>query len=225
MGKKIIVFAPHPDDETFGCGGTIAKKINQGYEVLIVIMTDGRYAFEKVLGINSDPSPDYLKEIRKEEVIRAMKVLGVPRENIIFLNFEDGKLNDFKREAEEKVMEILIKNPPEEVYFPTHKDAHPDHQATYQIVKNALRRLDIPVTQYQYSIGQKYGRIGPLIDLFISFFKHNMYVVDISEFLLKKRIAIEEFKSEITLISPRQKRPLVTDIKKFLKSKETFYVE
>jgi len=65
MKKKIVVFAPHPDDETWGCGGTIAKKLREGYEILIVVMTDGRYAFKKVLGIDSDPTPEELKEIKK----------------------------------------------------------------------------------------------------------------------------------------------------------------
>ena len=46
-------FAPHPDDETWGCGGTVAKKISEGYEVLIMVLTDGRYAFQKMLGIES----------------------------------------------------------------------------------------------------------------------------------------------------------------------------
>lgn len=41
MNKRIIVFAPHPDHETLGCAGTIAKRLNEGYEVLLVVLTDG----------------------------------------------------------------------------------------------------------------------------------------------------------------------------------------
>ena len=62
--KTVIVFAPHPDDETWGCGGSIAKKISEGFEVIVVILTDGRYAFSEIFGINSDPTPEELKEIR-----------------------------------------------------------------------------------------------------------------------------------------------------------------
>jgi len=225
MSKRIIVFAPHPDDETFGCGGTIAKKINDGYDVLVVIMTDGRYAFEKVLGISSDPSPDELKEIRKDEVIRAMKILGVPTENIIFLNFEDGKLNDFKKEAEKKVIRILAENHPEEVYFPYKKDAHPDHKATYYIVKNAIRKLGIHVAEYQYSIGTKFSRIGPILDHFLAIFRRNIHRVDISKYLSKKKEAIEQFKSELNLISREQTCPLINNIKKYLREEEIFYTK
>jgi len=69
MNKKLVVFAPHPDDETLGCGGTIAKRVREKWEVLIVIMTDRKYAFHKVLdNVYSAPIPEQLKEIRKKEV-------------------------------------------------------------------------------------------------------------------------------------------------------------
>jgi LmbE family N-acetylglucosaminyl deacetylase len=107
MNKKVIVFAPHPDDETLGCGGTIAKKTSEGYEVFVVIITDGRHAFSKVLGINSDPNPEEIKQIRKEEVIKATRILGVPITNLLFLDFEDRTLEKHEKEAEEKIIEIL----------------------------------------------------------------------------------------------------------------------
>ncbi|MEM2914808.1 MAG: PIG-L family deacetylase, partial [Candidatus Bathyarchaeia archaeon] len=64
MNKKVLIFAPHPDDETFGCGGTIAKRVSEGYEVFIIVMTDGRYAYLKLLGVESDPTPEELRETR-----------------------------------------------------------------------------------------------------------------------------------------------------------------
>lgn len=218
------MFAPHPDDETWGCGGTIAKRISEGYEVLIVVMTDGRYAFLTMLGIDSDPTPEELKEIRKEEVKRATGILGVPEENLIFLNFVDGTLENNTEKAEEKVTEILSKNHPVEVYSPCKKDAHPDHRATYRIVRNSIRKLGISAVTYQYSIGQKYLRIGPIIDALLNLLKHNMVRVDISKFLSLKETAVKEFKSELETISSKQQNPIADDVKKFLKSKETFYI-
>jgi len=219
------VFAPHPDDETFGCGGTIVKRISEGYEVLIVIMTDGRYAFQNILGIDFDPTPEELKEIRKEEVKRATKILGVPEEDLIFLDFVDGSLESNKEKVEEKVTEIISKNCPVEVYFPYKKDCNPDHRAAYQILKNSIRKLGIFALAYQYSITHKYARIGPILDAFLSFFKRNMVRVDISKFLLIKEAAAKEFKTELTPVLSRQHKPIVHSIKKFLKNKEIFYVD
>ena len=225
MKKKIVVFAPHPDDETWGCGGTIAKKIREGYEVQIVIMTDGRYAFQSVLGIDSDPTPEELKEIRREEVKRAVKILGVPEENMVFLDFVDGELENHENEAVEKVVKILNENDPAEIYIPYKKDGHPDHRATYRIVKNAIKKLGISTSVYQYSIGQKYARIGPIIDSLINLFKRHMIHVDISEVFPLKETAVKEFKSEVSVISDKQKKPLAEDISKFLRKQETFYID
>jgi len=224
--EKIIVFAPHPDDETWGCGGIIAKKISEGHEVIIVVMTNGKHAFSKVLGINSDPTPGELKEIRKEEVKRSTRILGVKEENLLLLDFEDGMLEKNEREAQEKVIEILRENPPPaEVYFPYEKDYHIDHRVTNRIVKNSIKKLGVHTTGYRYSITQKFGRIGPLIDAFFNLFSRNMMRVDISEFLPLKEAAVKEFKSEVSIISSRQKRPLIEEIGKLLKNEEIFYVD
>jgi len=226
LGKRIVVFAPHPDDETFGCGGTIAKKISEGHEVLIVVMTDGRHAFLHVLGIESDPTPEQLKKIRREELKRAAKHLGVPENNLIFLDFVDGTLLECEHEATEKVIEILSMFGPDEVYFPHKSDGHSDHRAAYRIVNNSLKRIGLNPIKYQYQITHKYARIGPIIESFIDFFTNRKKVdVDISNFLYIKKLAIEEFKSEITAVSVRQHKPVIKSVHKFLKSKEEFYVE
>jgi len=219
------VFTPHPDDETLGCGGTIAKKLAEGYEVIIVVMTDGRFLLLKSCGISDDPSPEQVKEIRRGEVLRATKILGVPEENVIFLDFIDGSLRENEKMAEKKVVTILEKFVPEEVYFPYKRDGHPDHQAANRIIKRAIEKLNIKPKMYQYSIAQKFARLGPLMDSFVCIFKRNMVQIDVSEFLPLKEEAVKEFKCELTTISPRQSRPHTKDFKKFLKVKETFYID
>lgn len=223
--KRIIVFAPHPDDETLGCGGTIAKKIAEGYDVLIVVMTDGRYAFLKAIGLEFGPTPEELKEIRKEEAKRAMKILGVPEENLIFLDFVDGTLQDNMDEAEKKIVEILREKHPAEVYLPHKNDYHPDHRAAYQIVKNSIAKLGISTKMYQYLITYRYARFGPLLDRVLNYFRGNVVHVDISKFLKKKEAAVKEFKSEMTSFLSKHQKPIVYGIKRFLKPKEVFYID
>jgi|Deesub1362A_J573_1020465.scaffolds.fasta_scaffold06384_3 LmbE family N-acetylglucosaminyl deacetylase len=223
--KRIIVFAPHPDDETLGCGGTIAKKIAEGYEVLIVVLTDGRFLLLKGCSIGTDPTPEEVKEIRKSEVLRAAKILGVPKKNVIFLDFVDGTLEENEKIAQEKVVKILSKFPPSEVYFPYERDGHPDHQATNRIVKKAIGQLDIVPAMYKYTIMHKFARFGPLIEFLLDVFKRNRIHVDIASFLSLKEKATKEFKSELTVISPRQNEPHTKNFNKYLKKKETFYVD
>lgn len=225
MNKRIIVFAPHPDDETYGCGGTIAKKINEGYEVIIVMMTDGRNLFQNVLGIDLDPTPEEVKKTRREEIIRATKILGVSKKNLLFLDFEDGALEKHEKEAEGRIIEIIEKYSPVEVYFPYIKDCHPDHRATNRIIRRCLQKLGLTPMKYQYSIMHKYARIGPLIERLLSLFRKNRIEVDISEFINLKEKAVKEFKSEISIISSKQKKPLEDKIEKYLKNQETFYID
>jgi len=223
--KTMIVFSPHPDDETCGCGGTIAKRVGEGYEVLIVVLTDGRHAFSKVLGIDSDPTPEELGKIRREEVRRAVRILGVREENLIFLDFEDGTIDQNSDKVEEKIIEILIKKPSLEVYIPYEKDCHPDHCATNRIVRNAIEKLDLSTMRFKYSIVRTYARVGPLLDVVLSFFRRNRICVDISKFLSPKIQAIKEFKSEVSIVSSGQKEPILKKFKKFLKNKETFFID
>jgi LmbE family N-acetylglucosaminyl deacetylase len=219
------VFAPHPDDETLGSGGTIAKEISEGNEVLTVIMTDGRYAFLKALGIDSNPTPEELKEIRKKEVKRATRILGVPERNIIFLDFEDGTLSDNEEKAEEKVAGILSQNHPREVYVTYKNDFHSDHQAAYRIVKNSVRKSGISPLIYQYSITRKYARVAPIMNMLLNLVNQRMLRVDISEFLSIKEKAMNEFKSELTIVFSKQRKPITDDANRFLNGKETFYMD
>jgi len=223
LSKKIIVFAPHPDDETFGCGGVIAKRLSEGYEVLVVVLTDGRYAFSALFGIESEPTPYELKEIRKEEVKRATRILGVPEKHLFFLDFEDATLEKNENEAKGKVIQILSGNVPVEVYFTYEKDIHIDHRATSRIVRNSIKELGIDTIKHQYSIMQKYGRIGPVMDTLFNLFRRNMIRIDVSKFLPLKEAALKEFKSEITIMSPRQQRPITESIEKFLENEEIFF--
>jgi len=213
--KRIIVFAPHPDDETIGCGGTIVRKIAEGFEVIIVVMTSGENALLKILGIESDPTPDELKQIRKDELLKASRVLGVPERNLMFLDFEDGTLQEHEKEAIEKTVKILEKFPADEVYFPYGGDSNPDHKATNRIVRHCLQRVGLSPVRYQYSVAQKFSRIGPFIDRRLGPLRKNLSYVDVSDFLDVKRRALREFKSQASIISDIRR--------KSLKSKEMFY--
>jgi len=222
----VIILAPHPDDETLGCGGTIAKKVNDGYRVLIVIMTDGRHSFTLVEDVDSDLKPQELKEMRKNEVKTAARILGVPEENLCFLEFEDGSLEHNEKEAREKIISILRRNPPTEVYYTSEKDFNPDHRATNRIAGGAVKKLGFHILQYEYSVTQTYARVGPLIDSLLNVFRRNLVSVDISKFVDLKKRAIKEFKSQTTLLSSKQRKPSLSSrtIERHLKNKEIFYV-
>lgn len=223
MVDRIIVFAAHPDDETLGCGGTILKKASEGFEIVVVVMTDGRHSLSKNFGIISHPTPDELTRIRKKELIEAAKVLNVPKNNLRFFDFEDGTLAEHRAEAGKKVVEVIDQLKPVEVYFPYEKDSNKDHRAASRIISDAVKSMGSSTLQYQYSIAQTFSRISPFVARLLNFFLHHLVFIDVSQSLGKKEAAIRKYRSQTTIIASGQKKPVITDVNKFLKTKEMFY--
>jgi N-acetylglucosamine malate deacetylase 1 len=221
--QKIIVFAPHPDDETFCCGGVIAKKIFECKEVLVVVMTDGRNALSSVFGIERDPTPEQLKKIRRDELINASKILGVPDKNILFLDYEDTKLGKSKEQAESQVVEILRSYEPSEIYFPHENDFNMDHKVSSQIIRKCNDELEVAAIPFRYSVCPRFIHISTFVDRLCNPLLHNICFVDISQFLKKKESAIMEYKSQITILSKEQKQPVTPNYQRFLKKQEIFY--
>jgi LmbE family N-acetylglucosaminyl deacetylase len=232
--KNVVVIAPHPDDETLGCGGTIAKKVLNGDKVFVVFMTDGRYALTDI-GVKSCPDPIRLKEIRIEEALRAARVLGLQEKNIFFLEVEDTLLQRYKRYAKGMLLKILKENPPSEIYYPQKLEYNEDHRAANIIVKEVLNQLDThPIAGYQYAIAWNFPfstmlRILGENAFYLSMsmlFNCNLIRSDISKFLLIKRAAIEQYASQLNLLSSDQKRPVLEQsfVRIFLKNEEKFFV-
>ena len=86
-GKTVLVFTPHPDDDLFGCGGTLALLARNQNKIFIVIYTnDNKGSFDLEM------TSERLARIRKAEEETAMATLGIPKENLIWLGYDDGEL-------------------------------------------------------------------------------------------------------------------------------------
>lgn len=222
--KSILVFAPHPDDETLGCGGTIANRVMEGYEVEIFFMTDGRSALSQMFGICSDPSPSELVEIRRKESIKATGILGLKEDNLVFLGFIDGSLENDKISAQERAKELIKDKSYSEIYFTSEKDFHPDHQATNSIARNLMGELGSRCKCYRYLV---HSDRMTAFEMALNIYKRNLRYSDISEYLPLKRAALDEYKSQISIISDKQKSPVLDPVllNKFLHKKEAFFVD
>lgn len=231
MEGKAVIFAPHPDDETLGCGGTIAQKIVQGYSVSVVFLTDGRNALKEI-GI-SEPSPSELKEIRRDEAIRAAKVLGVNQEDLFFLDIEDGLLAKYEAKVAEKIS-VILEDFPGEVYLPQEKEYHVDHREANRLVRKVVRNLGFCPFEYHYAIAWRYPlnllvrfRPKPVRSSIMARLLHcNVVHTDISTSLPLKKAAIEAYKSQTGLVSNQQRTPLLKKafLEEFLGNEEEFFV-
>jgi LmbE family N-acetylglucosaminyl deacetylase len=217
--KSIVVFAPHPDDETLGCGGTLAKRLGEGFDVWIVVLTRGQNLMSVVFDIHDSPDPDQVCEIRREETRQATKILGIPQENLIFWDYDDGALDAQKEDVLEKVLVILREKKPGEVYCTNQYESHTDHRAASSVARKACSLHDSSVKLYEYFVGLKHGTS-------IDDIQEPIEEIGISAELSLKREAVKAFRSHLDVLSDVQPHPIFSDddIASFLQPFESFVV-
>jgi LmbE family N-acetylglucosaminyl deacetylase len=125
---RVLVIAPHPDDEIIGVGGTIAKRTAAGDEVYICVVTKGiPPVFDEV----------FIEQGRRE-CREADRLLGV--KETIFLDFPAVMLETIPRyEFNGRIGDVVSKIMPDEVYIPHRGDMQLDHQMVVDAAMVALR--------------------------------------------------------------------------------------
>lgn len=141
-----VVFAPHPDDETLGCGGVVAKKIEAGADVRFVFVTDGSASH------GDHATPGALRERREAEALAAVAQLGGDAGRATFLRLPDGCAREHIPAIAACAASLLGTWQPECVLIPHRLDPTPDHAAVHAGVSAALRRHRRPVVVLEYPI-------------------------------------------------------------------------
>jgi N-acetylglucosamine malate deacetylase 1 len=131
MTSRVLVVAPHPDDEVLGCGGAIARHTVQGDQVQVLVMTRGA----------PDIYPlDDEAEVR-QEAQAAHAILGVS--DTYFLDFPAPKLDTIPAHQLADAIATMIRHyQPQIVYLPHRGDIHLDHQKVYQATLVAARPIN-----------------------------------------------------------------------------------
>lgn len=230
LKRSALIFSPHPDDESLGCGGIIIRKKNLGARIKIVHMTDGSAANHANL-----ISRQELKAIRSLESVRAAAILGIDAMDISLLEFPDGRLSEFRAEAVRKVADILRAEQPEEVFLPSSREPSrngADHPATTNVVLEALRLVQLNVLVREYPIWfwlhwpwiQFWQSAGSVISTgavaknsieagfgMRAFYelRHSVYIADVLE---RKRAALSEHKSQMNRIIPDSRWVTLGDV-------------
>jgi LmbE family N-acetylglucosaminyl deacetylase len=130
--ETAVVFCAHPDDEALGVGGTIAKYIQMGKQVIVVIFTDGEssHPWEK---------KEFVTKKRRDEVHNAASFIGSPK--IIHLGLKDGSLTkDIKKPiVHQLIKDILVQYKPSKVFTHARDDMlYPDHVAVHKVTLGAI---------------------------------------------------------------------------------------
>lgn len=132
--NKIIVVAPHADDEILGCGATIAKHLSHGDKVYVIIATNASIGAPELFNEESI-------EIVRKEAKNAHQILGVQK--TYFLDFPAPALNSFPEyKISLQLSEIFKQINPNYLYLPHPGDMHQDHKAIYRASLVAARPIE-----------------------------------------------------------------------------------
>lgn len=130
---RVLVVAPHPDDEVFGCGGMLAWHVRAAADVRILVLTDGAAG-------DPDGRATDIAASRVAECRAAGRMIGV--DDYRFLEFSDGRLGD--AETWGRLIASLAREveefDPDLVYGPSPFELHPDHRAASRAFVAALSR-------------------------------------------------------------------------------------
>ena len=178
---KILIVAPHPDDEVLGCGGTIAEYVGQGDEVHLCIVTKACFP---------DWSEEFIKN-RPKEIKKSNKILGIKK--TYFLDYPTVKLDTIpQNELNEAISRTMLEINPDIVYIPHEGDLNKDHRLVFESSLVATRPTNCKVKRilsYETLSETEWGQpIEP--------FTPNVYT-DISEAFEKKIEAMKAYESEI----------------------------
>ncbi len=154
---NIVVIAPHPDDESIGCGGALCRHADAGDRVTVVFLTSGE------LGLKHLPR-EAAWQIREAEAKAAGKILGIAE--MRFLRQPDWMLADAAGITSTGVAETLVAERPQLIYVPHPREWHPDHKAAGEILKQSLGMCDVSVAEIRgYEVWTPLSEYSVAVDI------------------------------------------------------------
>jgi N-acetylglucosamine malate deacetylase 1 len=175
--SRILVLAPHPDDESVGCGGMLLKHAKQRDESHVVFLTSG----EK--GGHGRPEAETIR-VREHEARKAARILSVRK--IEFWHLPDGQVRPTPH-ALKRLRQKLKQFRPDRIYVTHEREMHPDHRGAARLLRRALT-----------SAGQKgpevygYEVWTPIQEL--------SEIVDVSSFMERKLRAVRSYRSQCAVV-------------------------
>lgn len=149
---NIVCIAPHPDDESIGCGGKLRIHANCGDRVTVVFLTSGELGLKHL-------SCEEAHSVREMEAVKACNILGVAR--LEFLRLPDWFTSDHISRGADQLGKILASENPGRIYLPHPDEWHPDHKAALPIVRATGYRAEL----YAYEIWTPLIRAEELQDI------------------------------------------------------------
>lgn len=116
--RRVLVLAPHTDDAELGCGGTLARLLEEGAEVWVAVFSTARES------LPSGAPPDLFRN----ECGEAMCRLGLPEGNLLVYDLPVRRFTEHRQDLLEELVHLRRQVDPDTVLLPSAHDVHQDHQ-------------------------------------------------------------------------------------------------
>lgn len=132
-GRRVLVLAPHPDDEVFGCGAALTSLRESGADVTVFLVTDGA---------GNEQDPERRREIQNLRAAESRAALGIlGGAEVVEGGFPDRGLLDEVPLLVEAFSRVVARVRPDLVFLPSPAEIHPDHRAVARAFLELVRRL------------------------------------------------------------------------------------
>jgi len=196
---RILVFSPHPDDETIAAGGFMHQAVSIGAKVEIICITDGNRR--------------KLKKTRYAELKKVTSIIGVNEKNIKFYDFPDSKLKNHKSEFSKKAKIDIDDFKPTIIFSPLVEDSHVDHRAAAETIDEIYAASDYSkILKYRYLVHFQYWprpeglyptkHMLPPVKLMNVKYKWQKFYLTTNT-LDNKTEAVLQYKSQLKMVWPR----------------------
>lgn len=146
MNKKILVLAPHTDDGELGCGGTIARLLEEKKEIYYIAFSTCRESVSKRFPNN----------ILEKELLAATGILGIRQENVMVLDFPVREFATYRQKILDEMIRIGKEIEPSIILAPSKHDIHQDHhviaeEAMRAFKKKTLFAYEVPWNNFTFN--------------------------------------------------------------------------
>jgi LmbE family N-acetylglucosaminyl deacetylase len=198
--RSALVIAPHPDDETLGCGARIRRARAAGHAVTIVVVGDGSGSHGSV-GVDHES----LRQRRTGELADACARLGVARDHVHQLGYPDDGLADHLDDIVADLARVLREVGPDDVYVTCADEQHPDHAAAAHAAATAVaqcepapRLLEYPIWLWSdWPVSRRFRNGSGLARWLQTLLTRSVEVVQVGDVRASKLDALSAYRSQL----------------------------
>ena len=131
--NKVLALAPPSDDAEIGCGGTLARFLDEGKQLFVVAFSTAEESLP----------PGSARHKLRDEFLEAMDILGVPEDHVRVYGYPVRRLPESRQEVLEELIRIKAEFAPDTVFLPSGNDMHQDHQVIFNEGLRAFKEFTI----------------------------------------------------------------------------------